>query len=76
MKKILIEGFKLNDDVLITSYDPPLKARVLDMYELDNNLVPDFNLNRMYPHGVPVFEVVLEDTGKVQTFVKNVVKKA
>jgi hypothetical protein len=75
MKKIIIEGFKLNDNVLITSYNPPLKARVMDMYELESTMVPDEELRKMYPNKVPVFEVVLED-GKLRSFVKDVVKKA
>jgi hypothetical protein len=75
MRKIIIEGFKLNDNVLITSYDPPMKARVMDMYELESTMVPDEQLRRLYPEKVPVFEVVLED-GKLRSFVKDVVKKA
>ena len=75
MKKIIIEGFKLNQQVLITTYDPPLKGKVVDMYELDPIMVSDNELRRRYPKGVPIFEVVLEN-GKLCSFVKDVVKKS
>ena len=75
MKKIIIEGFRLNDNVLITSYNPPIKGRVIDMYELESTMIPDEALKRLYPKTVPVFEIVLED-GKLRQFVKDVVKKA
>jgi len=75
MKKIRIEGFKLNENVLITSYNPPIKGKVVDMYEMDSMMVADEALRRMYPKVVPVFEIILED-GKLRTFVKDVVKKA
>jgi len=75
MKKIIIEGFKLNDNVLITSYNPPMKGRVMDMYEIESTMVPDATLRELYPDKVPVFEVVTED-GKLRSFVKDVVKKA
>lgn len=75
MKKIIIEGFKLNQNVLITSYDPPLKGRVADMYELESTMVADMELRKKYPKMVPIFEVILED-GKLRPFVKDVVKKA
>ena len=75
MKKIIIEGFKLNQQVLITTYNPPLKGKVVDMYEIDSMMVADDDLRRKYPKMVPIFEVVLED-GKLRSFVKDVVKKA
>lgn len=75
MKKIIIEGFKLGQNVLITSYNPPMKARVMDMYEMESAMVSDAELRRLYPNKVPIFEVVLED-GKLRSFVKDVVKKA
>ena len=75
MKKIIIEGFKLNQQVLITTYNPPLKGKVVDMYENDSMMVADDDLRRKYPKGVPIFEVGLED-GKLRSFVKDVVKKA
>jgi hypothetical protein len=76
MKKINIDNFKINDNVLITSYDPPVKARVADMYIIDANmlqtLTPDM---RKYGTEIPIFEVFLED-GTLRSFVKDVVKKA
>lgn len=76
MKKIKIDNFKINENVLITSYNPPIKAKIMDMYELDPMMVDDFDLRKKYPKGIPVFEVVLEDDGKLRSFVKDVVKKA
>lgn len=76
MKKIKIDNFKLNEEVLITSFNPPVKAKVMDMYELDPMMVDDEDLRRKYPKGIPVFEVVLEENGKLRSFVKDVVKKA
>jgi len=76
MKKIKIDNFKLNEEVLITSFNPPLKAKVMDMYELDPTMVDDETLKRKYPKGIPVFEVVLEEGGRLRSFVKDVVKKA
>ena len=75
MKKIIIEGFKLGQQVLITTYNPPLKAKVVDMYEIESTMIPDSNLQKLYPKMVPIFEVILED-GKLRSFVKDVVKKA
>jgi hypothetical protein len=75
MKKILIDNFRINDNVLITSYNPPIKGKVMDMYELDPMMIQDEDLKLKYPKGIPVFEVVLEDDGKLRSFVKDVVKK-
>ena len=75
MKKINIDGFRLNDNVLITSYNPPLEGRVVDMYEVDSMSVADETLKRKYPNAIPIFEVILKD-GKLRPFVKDVVKKA
>ena len=76
MKKIKIDNFKINEEVLITSFNPPIKAKVMDMYELDPMMVNDEDLKRQYPKGIPVFEVVMEENGKLRSFVKDVVKKA
>jgi len=76
MKKIKIDNFRLNEEVLITSFNPPIKAKVMDMYELDPMMVNDEDLRKKYPKGIPVFEVVLEEGGKLRSFVKDVVKKA
>jgi hypothetical protein len=75
MKKIKIDNFRLNEEVLITSFNPPIKAKVMDMYELDPTMVNDEDLRKKYPKGIPVFEVVMEENGKLRSFVKDVVKK-
>ena len=75
MKKIKIDNFRLNEEVLITSFNPPIKAKVMDMYELDPTMVSDEDLRKKYPKGIPVFEVVMEENGKLRSFVKDVVKK-
>jgi hypothetical protein len=46
------------------------------MYEIDSTMVPDETLKKMYPKNVPIFEIMLENEGKLRTFVKDVVKKA
>ena len=76
MKKIKIDNFRLNEEVLITSFNPPVKGKVMDMYELDPMMVNDEDLRKKYPKGIPVFEVVMEENGKLRSFVKDVVKKA
>ena len=45
------------------------------MYELDPMMVSEDDLKRKYPKGVPVFEIILEENGKLRSFVKDVVKK-
>lgn len=74
MKKILIDNFRINDEILITSFIPPLKGRVIDMYEVESYMIPDHTLKSMYPDMVPIFEIVTED-GKIRSFVKDVIKK-
>jgi len=76
MKKILIDGFKLNENVIITSFNPPMKGRIMDMYEIESSMVQDETLKKMYPKMVPIFEVMLEEGNKLRSFVKDVVKKA
>lgn len=76
MKKMTIDNFKVNDNVLIISFNPPLKARVMDMYEVDPKMIMDETLKIKYPKGVPIFEVILQEGGKLRSFVKDVVKKA
>jgi hypothetical protein len=49
MRKILIDNFRINDNVLITSFNPPLKGRVMDMYEIDSTMVPDETLKKNVP---------------------------
>jgi len=75
MKKIIIDNFKLGEKIQVTSFNPPVSAKIVDMYELDPMMVNDDELKRKYPKGVPIFEVILEENGKLRSFVKDVVKK-
>ena len=75
MKKVKIDNFNLGDKVQVTSYNPPMMGKVVDMYELDPMMVSEGELKRKYPKGVPVFEVILEENGRLRSFVKDVVKK-
>jgi hypothetical protein len=74
MKKTIIDNFRINDNVLITSFNPPLEGRIADMYEMEPNMIGDPTLTKMYPKMVPIIEVILKD-GKLRSFVKDVVKK-
>lgn len=75
MKKVKIDNFNLGDKVQVTSYNPPMMGKVVDMYELDPMMVTEDDLKRKYPKGIPVFEIILEENGKLRSFVKDVVKK-
>lgn len=76
MKKIIIDNFRIGDEVLITTYSPNMSAKIADMYELPFEQVPmtDPEAVRKY-HGkmVPIFEVFID--GKLRAFVKDVVIK-
>jgi predicted glycosyltransferase len=74
MKKIKIDGFKIGEIVKITSYNPPVEAKILDMYEIDPMTINDTRLKNLYPKGVPMFEVSMNG-GKILSFVKDVVSK-
>jgi len=77
MKKIIIDNFKVGEEVLITTYNPPVKAKVSDMYEIPYNqvMLADTKSLQKYRGGnVPFFEVFLKD-GKIASFIKDVVKK-
>lgn len=77
MKKIIIEGFKLGDEVVITTYNPPIKATVADMYEIPFEQVPMYDqkmINKYHGKNVQFFEVFID--GKIQSFVKDVIRKA
>ncbi len=76
MNKINIDNFKLGEEVLISSYNPPVKAKIADMYELPFEQVPMDNISLIRKYrgkNVPVFEVFID--GKVRAFVKEVVSK-
>jgi len=71
-----MENFKRGEEVLITTYNPQLKATVSDSYELPFEQVPitDPNMIKKY-HGkkVPIVEVFIN--GRVRSFVSEIVKK-
>jgi len=76
MKKIRIDNFRIGEEVLITSYTPPIKAKIADMYEIPFEQVPMTDpevVQKYYGKNVPVFEVFVD--GQVRSFVKDVVKK-
>jgi hypothetical protein len=76
MRKTIIDNFRIGETVLVSGFNPPVKGKVMDMYELDPIMVNDDVLKRKYPEGIPVFEIVLDDSdGKLRSFVKDVVKK-
>ena len=66
---------KRNDPVKVTSYNPPLDGRVADRYIIPIRNIQDQRLIDKYPKGVPMVEVIL-DSGKLQVYVEEVVKKA
>lgn len=69
-------SLKRNDNVLVTSYNPPIKGRIADMYNVPSAHIQDPILWKKYPDGVPMIEVIIEGSGKLQVFVKDVVVKA
>lgn len=64
-----------DDEVLITSYNPPLRGRVADIYTVPTRNIYEDDLTKKYPNGVPMVEVILEHSGKLRAFVIDVVKK-
>lgn len=69
-------NIKVNDEVLITTYNPPIKAKVADMYNLPFEQVPMTDPNmikKYYGKNVPIVEVFIE--GKLRSFVSEVVVK-
>jgi len=76
MNKTKIGNFRIGEEVLVTSYNPPLKAKIADMYELPFEQVPmtEQNMvNKYYGKMVPIIEVFID--GKIRAFVAEVVKK-
>jgi len=76
MNKTNVGNFKINDEVLITTYNPPMKGRIADMYQLPFEQVPmtDQNLiNKYYGKNVPIVEVFVE--GRLLSFISEVVQK-
>lgn len=37
MNRVKIGNFKIGEEVLITTFNPPIKAKIADMYELPFN---------------------------------------
>jgi hypothetical protein len=76
MNRIKIKDFKIGDEVLITTYNPPAKAKIADMYELPFEQVPMTDqkvMKKYYGKKVPIVEVFMD--GKVRSFISEVVKK-
>ncbi len=69
-------NFKRGEEVLITTYSPPERAKVLDSYEVPFEQVPmtDPKMIKKY-HGkkVPIVEVSVG--GKIRSFVSEIVRK-
>jgi len=76
MKKIIIDNFRIGEEVLINSYNPPITAKVADMYELPFEQVPMTDtkaIKKYYGKNVQLFEVFID--GKILSFIKDVVVK-
>lgn len=76
MTRKKIKNFSIGEEVLITTYNPPMKVKIADMYELPFQQVPmdDISLIRKYNgKNVPIIEVFID--GKVRSFISEVVKK-
>ena len=76
MNRKKIENFKIGEEVLVTTYNPPIKAKIADMYELPFEQVPMTDqkvINKYYGKMVPIIEVFID--GKVRSFIGEVVKK-
>lgn len=77
MNRKKIGNFNLGEEVLITTYNPPVRATIADMYELPFEQVPMTDpkvMNKYRGKKVPVIEVFMD--GKVRSFISEVVKKA
>lgn len=77
MAKTRIDNFRIGEQVLITSYNPPIEAKIADMYELPFEQVPMTDkqvVEKYYGKNIPIIEVFID--GKVRSFVKDVVIKA
>lgn len=77
MSKTIIDGFRVGQEVLINSYNPPIKAKIADMYELPFEQVPmtdELMIQKYYGKKIPIIEVFID--GKIRSFVKDIVTKA
>lgn len=76
MGRTRIDNFRIGEQVLITSYNPPVKAKIADMYELPFEQIPMTDpetVKKYYGNNVPIIEVFID--GKIRSFVKDVVVK-
>lgn len=74
--KIKIKNFKIGEEILITSYNPPIKAKIADMYELPFEQVPmtDQQIIEKYRgKKIPIVEVFTN--GRIRSFVSDVIEK-
>jgi len=77
MRKTNIGNFRIGDEVLVTTYNPPVKGTIADMYMLPFEQVPMTESRMIQKYNgkdVPIIEVFVE--GKLRSFVSEVVKKA
>lgn len=71
-----IGNFNLGEEVLITTFNPPVKVTIADMYELPFEQIPmtdEKMINKYYGKKVPIIEVFMD--GKIRSFISEVVKK-
>jgi hypothetical protein len=76
MNKANIGNLKIGDEVSIMVYNPPLKAKIADMYYLPFEQVPMDEpslVEKYYGKNVPIVEVFID--GKIRSFISEVVKK-
>ena len=76
MNRKKIGNFNIGEEVLITTFNPPIKAKIADMYELPFQQVPITNEELMRKYSgkdVPIIEVFID--GKVRSFFNENVKK-
>jgi hypothetical protein len=77
MNKTRIGNFRIGEEVLVTTYNPPVKAKIADMYELPFEQVPMTDgemIKKYYGKNVPIIEVFID--GKIRSFVSEIIKKA
>jgi hypothetical protein len=76
MNKKIIGNFKIGEEVLVTTYNPPIRVKIADMYELPFEQVPMTDkdmIKKYYGKNVPIIEVFID--GRVRSFISEVVKK-
>lgn len=76
MNKKKIGNFKIGEEVLVTTYNPPVKAKIADMYELPFEQVPMTDkkvIQKYYGKMVPIIEVFID--GKIRSFISEVIRK-